>query len=163
MTIYEIDQSIQALLDGAVDEETGELLIDTAALDALQMERDEKVENLACYIKNLAGDITKIKAEEEALAKRRKAAEAKRDRLKTYLGDVLGGQKFSTPRVAVSFRKSESVELLPEFTEWAQEHAPDLLRYKDPEPDKTAINRALADGRVIPCAGKTSKLSVIIK
>ena len=162
MTIYEIDQSIAALLDGAVDEETGELLIDTAALDALQMERDETVENLACYVKNLAADITAIKAEEDALAKRRKAAEAKRDRLKTYLGDVLQGEKFSTPRVAVSFRKSESVELLPEFVNWAMENAPDLLRYKTPEPDKKAINQALADGRVLP-ASKVSKLSMTIK
>lgn len=162
MNIYEIDQRITALLDGAVDEETGELLIDTVALDALQMEREAKVENLACYIKNLAADISAIKAEEEALAKRRKAAEAKRDRLKTYLGEVLQGQKFSTARVAVSFRRSESVELLPEFMDWAMEHAPDLLRYKLPEPDKKAINQALADGRVLP-ASKVSKLSMTIK
>ena len=82
MNLYDIDRQIQELIENCVDPETGELTIDTAALDALQMEREAKIENLACYVKNLTADAKKIKAEEEALAQRRKAAENKAERLK---------------------------------------------------------------------------------
>lgn len=53
MTLYEIDKSIEALVN-AVDPDTGEITVDNDALDALLMERDTKVENIACCIKNLS-------------------------------------------------------------------------------------------------------------
>ena len=96
MNLYEIDRQIQELIENSVDPETGELTLDPAALDALQMEREAKIENLACYVKNLTADAKAIKAEEQALSERRKAAENKAERLKRYLSDALEGEKFST-------------------------------------------------------------------
>ena len=55
MTIYEIDQSIME----CVDLETGEI-IDIDKLNELELEREKKLENVACWIKDL-------KAEAEAL------------------------------------------------------------------------------------------------
>ena len=57
MTIYEIDQAIME----CVDIETGEI-IDTEQLDKLQMERDTKLENVACWIKELTAEAEAIKA-----------------------------------------------------------------------------------------------------
>ncbi len=48
MTLYEIDKAITDL----ADPETGEIT-DFEALDNLQMARDQKIENIACYYKNL--------------------------------------------------------------------------------------------------------------
>ncbi len=163
MTIYEIDRTIQDLLDGGIDEETGELLIDTEALEALQMERDQKTENLALAVKNLTAEAKAIKAEEEALAQRRKQAEAKADRARQYLEFVLQGEKFQTPKVSVTYRKSTKLQLDDSFILWAQIHEPDFLRYKDPEPDKTAITRAIKGGAEIQGAALIESQSMTIK
>ena len=77
MTIYEIDQAIME----CVDLETGEI-IDTEKLDKLQMERDAKLENVACWIKDLKAEAEALKNEKQALAERQKVAENKMESLK---------------------------------------------------------------------------------
>ena len=72
--LYEISQEIM----DAVDFETGEIL-DPEALDALIMERDKKIENIACWIKNLTSDAAAYKAEKDVFAERQKQAEAEAD------------------------------------------------------------------------------------
>ena len=72
MNIYDIDKAIEA----CVDKETGEI-IDAEALDKLKMERDQKIENVACWAKNLEAEAKAIKEERMALAKRQLAAESK--------------------------------------------------------------------------------------
>lgn len=162
MTLYEIDEEIQELLS-EVDPETGELITDYAALDALLMEREAKIENTVLFIKNLSSDVRELKAEEAALAERRKKAEKKAERLREYVSHALGGERFQTPRCCVSFRKSTALELGEGFTEWAKEHADTLLRYKEPEPDKTAIKAALAGGAEIPNAKLVQNTTMTIK
>ena len=162
MTLYEIDEEIQELLS-EVDPETGELITDYAALDALLMEREAKIENIVLFIKNLSSDVRELKAEEASLAERRKKAEKKAERLREYVSHALGGEKFQTPRCCVSFRKSTALELGEGFTEWAKEHADTLLRYKEPEPDKTAIKAALAGGAEIPDAKLVQNTTMTIK
>ena len=162
MTLYEIDEGIQELLS-EVDPETGELITDYEALDALLMERETKIENIVLFIKNLSSDVRELKAEESALAERRKKAEKKVERLREYVFHALGGEKFQTPRCCVSFRKSTALELGEGFTEWAKEHADTLLRYKEPEPDKTAIKAALAGGAEIPDAKLVQNTTMTIK
>lgn len=162
MTLYEIDAGIQELLS-EVDPETGELITDYEALDALLMERETKIENIVLFIKNLSSDVRELKAEEAALAERRKKAEKKAERLREYVSHALGGERFQTPRCCVSFRKSTALELGEGFTEWAKEHAGTLLRYKEPEPDKTAIKAALAGGAEIPDAKLVQNTTMTIK
>lgn len=163
MTLYEIDKSIEQLVN-AVDPETGELLVDNDALDALMMERDGKIENIACFIKNLTADAKALKDEEAALAERRKVAEKKAERLKGYLTYALGGEKFQTVKCAVTFRKSQKVEIDESFLEWAEKTGNgNLLRYKAPEADKVAIKALLAQGADIPCARLTQNTSITIK
>ena len=162
MPLYEIDEEIQELLS-EVDPETGELITDYKALDALLMEREAKIENIVLFIKNLSSDVRELKAEEAALAERRKKAEKKAERLREYVSHALGGEKFQTPRCCVSFRKSTALELGEGFTEWAKEHAATLLRYKEPEPDKAAIKAALAEGALIPDAKLVQNTTMTIK
>lgn len=158
MTLYEIDQKIMEL----IDPETGELL-DVEAFDALQMERVEKIENVALWVKNLAAEAAAIKGEVETLTARKNAAERRVDRLKAYLAYALNGEKFSTPRCAVSFRRTKSCEPSAKFVEWAQTHnRDDLLTYKPPEPSKTAIKAALEAGQDVP-AEMVEKLSVGVR
>lgn len=142
MTLYDIDRAIESWTP-EVDEATGEIL-NIGYFDELAMARDEKIENIALYVKNLVAEGKAIREEEKALAERRRALENKADRLKRYLVDSLAGEKFSTPRVALTYRRSTAVEIDDGFVEWAKISAPALLTFKEPEPNKAIIKDFLA-------------------
>ena len=158
MKLYEIDN---AILD-CIDLETGEV-IDTERLDALQMERDAKIENVALWIKDLKAEAEAIKAEKMALAERQKVAENKAESLKNWLAYALDGQKFSTAKCAVSFRKTEKVEISDVGMIRLMKEHDELLTYKDPEPNKTAIKQALKDGLTVQGVQLVQNMSTIIK
>lgn len=154
MTLYEIDQAIL----NTVDPETGEIL-DVEALNTLQMARTDKLESVALWIKNLQADANAFKAEKEAFAEREKKALAKVDSLKKWLSMACDGQKFTTWRCAVTFRKSEKVEILDE-TKIPQE----LLKATCiVQPDKAAIKEALRAGEVIEGCALVTNMNPIIK
>lgn len=161
MRLYEIDAELDELLSN-VDEDTGELLIDAEAIDALMAQRQTVLEDLACEVKNLAAYVAALRTEEIALAERRKRLDKKAERLKGYLEAALNGEKLDTPRVVVSFIKSKAVEVGDEFFPWAAAHA-EYLRYSDPEPDKKAITDALKRGEDIPGAQMVERVSMKIK
>lgn len=155
--IYQIRQEIEGF-EFECDPETGEIM-NAPSWDALNMAFEEKVENIACYIKNLTSDILAFKAEEEQLARRRRSSEKKVEFLKRLLADNMYGQKFSTAKCAVSFRKSEAVQvddvkLVPA----------EMLRIKTTyDPDKTAIKAAIKSGREIAGCKLVENTSVQIK
>ena len=162
MTLYEIDNAIREVLESAADPETGEL-VDEELLeqyDKLIMDRDQKVENIGLFIKNLEADAKAIKEESKNLAARAKAAENKAEHLRNYLEFCLGGEKFQTPRLSVSFRHAKKVEVDPDMLDAIPEQ---YLRFKDPEPDKKAIGDALKAGEEIPGCGLVDSVSLIIK
>lgn len=153
-SLYDIDKSILE----CIDQETGEL-IDFERFESLQMERNQKIENVALWIKNLQSDALAFKAEKEAFAEREKAAIKKAEQLKGWLAQVLEGQKFSTGKCAVSFRKSETVEvedvaLIPA----------ELLRVKTTvEANKTAIKALLKEGQEVKGCYLVENLNTQIK
>lgn len=153
-SLYEIDQAILA----CVDLETGEI-IDQDQLDNLMMERSDKIESVALWVKNLESDAMAYKAEKEAFADREKKATEKAKRLKEWLARVCEGEKFSTAKCAVSFRRSESVEIVD-----AKEIPDEYIRVKmTSEPDKVAIKDAIKSGMEIGGCQLVSKLSTSIK
>ena len=153
MEIYKINQ---AILD-CIDAETGEI-IDAEMLDKLQMEKSEKIENVACWIKDLKAEAEALKNEKQALAERQKVAENKMESLKKYLAYALDGKAFKTTRASVTFRKSQAVEIddIYKLNE-------NYLRYKEPEADKEAIKKAIKSGQTVAGATLVENTSVIIK
>lgn len=158
MSIYEIDDSILSL----VDMETGEIE-DEKRYDELQMERTQKVENIGCFYKNLVAEAKAMREEEANLAQRRKAVENKAERIKSLLAYALKGERFESPKVRCSYRKAKSVQVDDGFVAWAEEHADDLLTFKEPTPNRTAIKAALADGREIEHAEIITNESLQVK
>ena len=105
-SLYEINQAIM----DCMDMETGEIL-DVHQLDALQMQLEDKLEGIGCWIKNLEAEAAAYKAEKDAFAARQKTAENKAASLKNYLAGYLQGCPFETLRMKITFRKSESLEV----------------------------------------------------
>lgn len=160
MSLYEIDQEIMA----CIDDETGEIL-DVKRLDALQMAREKKLENVACWVKNLLSDADAIKAERRQLEEREKAVRNKAERLKQYLVENLRGDKLNTARAVVSYRKSEQVRIVDEdiFVIWAAENHNELLRYEPPSIRLNEVKAYLKNVGELPGAEIVEKQHVIIK
>ena len=155
MTLYEIDQ---ALLD-TVEEETGEI-IDIEKLEALEMERDEKISDIACWVKELKAEAAAIKEEKQKLDKRQKVAEAKADQLSKYLATYLNGAVYKDARCAVSYRKSTAVKLDENII---LEHLPlDCIKVET-KPSLSAIKDYLTKGVEIEGAHLVTNDKIQIK
>ena len=107
--LYEIDQEI---LD-CVDMETGEIL-DSEKLDALQMERERKLEGVALWIKDMNAEAEAVKAEADKLVARKRALDNKISALKMWLLMALEGQKLKTPRCNVYQTHSTRLNVIDE-------------------------------------------------
>ena len=146
MTLWKIDEKINKILenDFYIDEETGEVFL-TEDLDKLDVERTEKIENVALYVKNLKCEAEAIKSEIDNLKSRAEIKNKKAEKLTNYLDKILCGEKLETPKVALSYRKSTAVkieneELLPD----------ELMTIKiDKKPNKVAIAKSLKNGETI--------------
>lgn len=141
MTLYEIDEQILE----CIDEETGEI-IDVEKLTALNMEREKKISNVACWIKDLKAEAEAIKNEKQNLDKRQKACENKAESLKRWLEFALAGDKYKDSRVSISYRKSESVSFSDNFN---VANLPDSMKKVTIEPKKTEIKDYLKTGATI--------------
>lgn len=162
MNIFEINSALSAF-ELQVDEETGELL-NADELDALQIARDEKIEGLALWVKELNAEADAIKNERNALDERMKQKQRKAEGLKKYLQSSLAGEKFETARCKIGYRKSQQVILAGEFDAWAKNNAPDLLSVSVVcKPDKSAIKEAIKSGRQIEGATLIDNVSMQIK
>lgn len=162
MNLYEVAEEIEKAFALAVDPDTGEIDEEKMVLlENLQMERDRKIENVACYIKNLKADAAALKAEKDAFQKRQKQAENKAEALSRYLMDALNGEKFSSNRCSVSFRHTTKVALDEGVTIYDIDTH--FVRMKEPELDKTAIKKALEDGNTIAGVHMEDGLSMTIR
>lgn len=155
-TLYELAEEL-ANFELEMDEETGEVL-NLADLDKVEMEFNKKVEGICLWIKNLNADASAYKAEKDSFVKKQREAEKKAESLSRYVQGVLGGEKFKTDRVAVSYRKSEVVEC-SDLSRVGEQ----FLRFKDPELDKTAIKKALKNGETVDGCSLVEKQNMTIR
>lgn len=163
MKLFDIDERLAACVkldeSRVVDTESGEI-IDLEAIAALEMERDKKIENLGCWYKNLLADAEALTAQKNAFAEREKAAKAKAESLRGFLGRYLNGKKFETAKVAMSFRKSEAVEFDAKCIGDVPE---EFLKFKDPELDKVAVKKAIKAGETVPGCELVQRQNLQIK
>lgn len=104
------------------------------------------LDNVHGQLKQMAlkADVVALKAERDALAYREKVAKNKIESLTGYLATALAGEKFKTPKVSVSYRKSETVEV--------EDVHGIPTQYLIPQPDKvdkTELKKALKAGEFI--------------
>ena len=152
-SLYEINEELLNL----TDLETGEVS-DWEQFEALQMARDEKIENIGLWIKNLNSEALAYKAEKDAFAEKQKRAENKAESLKKYLDSVLAGSKFKTTKLEVSYRKSTSVSI--DESKLPAEYLQEVVSYKV---DKRDIGDKLKAGEVIEGATLVENKNIQIK
>lgn len=161
MNLYEINNAIQKAFDSAVDPETGEILDENklSELDSLQMEREQKLENIGLWIKNLEAEETALRTERKSFESREKAAHNKKEALKKYLRAALGGSKFKSKdgKLSVSYRSSQAV-VIKDVSQ-----IPDFYRKYTISYNKVGIKEALKAGEVVPGAELKENQSIIIK
>ena len=172
MKLYEITENYRQLFetfddcDELSDEEV-QAYFDT--LEAIEGEFDIKAENIACFIKELNGEVDLLTAEINSLKARKSSNDKLIDRLKDMLVDnmqAVGIKKIDRPMAKLSLRnnaQSVAFEKESSFIEWAKANNCDFLRFKEPEISKTAVKQALQNGEEIPGAELVRTVSVIIK
>ena len=165
--LYEIDKSIEDILNATTDPDTGEL-VDLESLDALLLEREQKIESVILYRKDVAAELTAVEAEIKTLKARKDRLEATRDGLDRYLTKALDGQKFSTAKCEATFRKSEVVDLDEfGFLGWVYSQPEDMSQYvihkESDAPNKTEIKRLLKAGGTLPYCRLVEKQNLTIK
>ncbi len=162
-SLYEIRQDLLTVIEGGYvfDEETGEVFWSSDNLDQLAETYDAKVEACGCYIKNLQAEAEMLKAEEQALAKRRKAIESKEQWMRDYLLANLQefGEAGFSAKAKVSTRKSEAVQVLD-----VSQIPDEFMRVKTTAtPDKAAIKKALKNGESVPGAAIVQNVNLVLK
>lgn len=159
MTIFEIDEQIATLLNGVVDDETGEIIFSedlNRALEQLTIARDVKIENCALAYKQYMAEAAALKAEKKFLVdpldKRIRHLEASAKKASAFLEFALQGQPFKTSKVNIGYSKAESTEYDDDFIKWAQKNKkkyPDILTPQEPKVNKTAVKKYIKEGAKI--------------
>lgn len=164
MNLFEMNTRVKQLIDmvfESANEETGEVDDQLKTeLDAAILSREERLDNIGVYIKNLTAEAAALKAEEDSLAARRKSKETKIKHLKDYVTAALlsdGQMNFETARVAYSFRKSTAVEITGDVPKKY------MVKTVTEKPDKTAIGKALNDGLKVRGAEIVTRQNLQIK
>lgn len=117
MKLYEIDKAYQDWQEKVMEAEgeiTPELMEE---LNRIQENGDEKLESYAIVVKSLLAESAAINEEKKKLDEREKKAKAAAENVKGYanhLMQLLGKDKFKTARAAITYRKSESVNIIDE-------------------------------------------------
>lgn len=174
-----MQQFLAAVDAGEIPEEA---FADT--LEGLEGLLADKLDDCACAYKGLIAEAKEIKAEEAALAARRKVKENEAARLASYIdhclkdsaGEGVKPEKFETARNVLSYRASEAVDVpdVESVVKWIHSHdgvevggvtvkQNELLNFKLPDLSKTALKAALKAGLVIPGATVKKSFNLQIK
>lgn len=171
--IYPKDEMIEMILDSAVDEETGEMVLTeeelAEKLAAVEIEFDDKIKALRNSYMNDVMNAECVFAEASALyrlqqesSKRAKAIQNRADRTKRFIAWLLQGERFEKDGVRISYVNRKDTVIEDGFVEWAAHNAPGLLN--EPTVKKLALTQALKqDGNRIEYAHLEDKKYIQIK
>ena len=157
MKLYEINQSIQDILD-CVDPENGEISdILNNALTELEMAKSEKVLSIGKYLKSIDAEAKALAEEIKNLQGRKRVLDAKYEHIKNYLIANAAGESYKDTQCVISWRKSETVSIV------CLEQIDDEFFQIKREISKTLIKDAIKAGREVLGAEITVNNNIQIK
>jgi hypothetical protein len=155
MKLYEIMQELELAL---TPDENGEITQEQLdAFEQLELAKNEKIENIACWIKNLRADADAIWAEVKVLVERRKVKENQANYLQSLLSNFLKGEQFESARCRIGYRKSEQIEITNEKL------LPKEFWVVKKDVSKTLIRDAILAGQKVKGASLVEKQNIQIK
>ena len=170
MTLYELTDEMQRLLLWLEEDEAEEDQALVETLDMVEQDFEDKADAYGCVIRNMEADAAEIKAQEDILTEeikrlrsRRASVEKGTERLKETLRKALeqtGKKNLKTEKFTFGTRKSSSVVITAENV---YELPDECLRYRDPEPDKTAIKEYLKDNPDCAWAHMETKVALSLR
>lgn len=145
MTIYTISDDMMRILNmleqQPEDETEEQALKDT--LEMIKMDFAEKADGYGKVLRQLQAEAEAVKAEKIRLSQRQSTLEKNAERLKETMKQAMimtGQKKVKTDLFTFSTRAGKELVI---DTDNVFEIPDELLRYKDPEPDKAAIKEYL--------------------
>lgn len=169
MTLYQLNaefEELYNLLCDLPDDDQEALEAYYTTLEGIQGEIDQKMENIACFIKQLNADAAALKAERDAIDARMKTKQHKADRLKAMLQDALvnaGLKRLEMPKAKISLRQNPPSVIITDLSMIAASAYIKPRVIKEADVDKTAIKAAIQSGEEVPGAMLESKTSITIK
>ena len=157
--LFDIEADIREALENLEIDEDGCVTADSfGKLEALKEEKERKLENVALFYKETLVEAEALKNESDKLKERARIAQNRADGLKVYLMSSLNGEELKTARVAVTYRKSQSVDIDEELLSKKY-----YVRKVEEKPDKKAILELLKKGERILGAELIEKSNIQIK
>lgn len=170
--IYPLNETIEKLLESAVDEETGEVLLTDEELAekiaAAELEFDEMIKALRnSYMtdmidsKCIAAEASELWKLQQETSKRAKAKENRAERTKRYLAYLLKGEKYEKDGIKIGYINRKETVIDDGFVDWAIHYAPALLN--EPTVKKNALTQALKTSGGIEFAHLEDKKYIVVR
>ena len=183
--LYDLDAQFKEMMELLenqmfVDTETGECISEeefNQQLDNIQMALSDKIENTMVFYKNILSDVEQFKIEQKKLMERRKVKENLAERLKNRIDNYITRQytdengvvdiqslnkyKFETPRVKLSYRKSNVVDIT-DLSQIPQEYIKER-KLTDDDVKKAEIKKMLSRGLLVNGAELKENLNMQVK
>jgi len=123
------------------------------------MDRHDKIDNIACWYKQLAAEAAAIENEIQILSRRRDAKKSKAENLKYFLAAILCGTNFESPRNRITWRQSDEVCILDEALIPAEYQTEKI----EVSISKLDIKKAIKDGLTVAGVELVYKNNIQIK
>ncbi|MDO6383374.1 siphovirus Gp157 family protein [Leptospira santarosai] len=165
LKLFELEDLYYQTLYAAMDPDTGEVIDEVLAekLNEIVEAKDKKLLNLACLYRALELESSALKTQEDILNARRQSIENRAESLFRFLNSNLEeGARLSDSRVALSWRKSETVEVKIEPDQLLEKVGGEFTKVEY-SPRKKELKEALKEGRVFEGVSIVSKMNLQIK
>ena len=166
--LYEINEDIERVLDetytmkiddeNAVDKATGEVFSVVEKLNALEIEKNEKIKSVAVYFDDMVAKLDNLKNKIDMLTKRKKTLEREIEGLQSYILFATDNKGFKDDEIEVKVKESKRCD----FTDETLIPEKFIKTEIKKSASKTEITKAIKAGEEVPGAVLNTYYSVKI-
>lgn len=159
MRVFDYNSAFAQLVDESIDPDTGEIINPEfeAQLAALEMKKEEQIEQIGLAFKNARADVEELDAVIKALQGKKAARERSMNFFKALAGTLLDGEKLKTPLVSMYWSRAKRTEIIDESAIPAEYLKTTTTIQKD------AIKKAIQGGAEVPGAVLLESDYIVIK
>lgn len=166
--LYEINEDIERVLDetytmkiddeNAVDKATGEVFSVVEKLNALEIEKNEKIKSVAVYFDDMVAKLDNLKNKIDMLTKSKKTLEREIEGLQSYILFATDNKGFKDDEIEVKVKESKRCD----FTDETLIPEKFIKTEIQKSASKTEITKAIKAGEEVPGAVLNTYYSVKI-